>query len=130
MLVLRRMDRIAYRIAEEMERRHEIGGRLMSRAENFHQSVRRRERAWIGFKHPGSTQRFPAVHATVDNVFNVQQADGLNLPPLKTLYIRKMNRRPYHGMNVPVLILQGFSDPRWGTFNQIKAKGGQVRKGE
>ena len=38
--------------------------------------------------------------------------------------------RPYRGMNVPVLVLQGFSDPRWGTFNQIKAKGGQVRKGE
>jgi antirestriction protein ArdC len=42
--------------------------------------------------------------------------------------------RPYTGGNRLMLALagmeQGHSDPRWLTFNQAKALGGQVRKGE
>lgn len=38
--------------------------------------------------------------------------------------------RPYRGINVLLLSLQGFGDPRWGTFRAIKAAGGFVRKGE
>lgn len=52
--------------------RHVTGGRVNNRAENSHQPVRRRERSWIGFKRPGSTQRFLSAHAAIYNTFNVQ----------------------------------------------------------
>lgn len=38
--------------------------------------------------------------------------------------------RPYRGINVLLLSLQGFGDPRWGTFRAVKNAGGHVRKGE
>lgn len=56
-----------------MQRRHVTGGRSNDRAENSHQPVRRRERAWLRFKNPGSTQRFLSAHAAVYNTFNVQR---------------------------------------------------------
>lgn len=56
-----------------MTDRHVSGGRLNNRAENSHQPTRRRERLWIGFKRPGSTQRFLSAHAAVYNTFNVQR---------------------------------------------------------
>ncbi len=57
----------------DLEPRHETGGRANNRAENSHQPVRRRERAWNGFKQPGSTQRFLSAHAVVYNLFNLQR---------------------------------------------------------
>jgi transposase-like protein len=56
-----------------MQRRQVTGGRSNNRAENSHQTVRRRERACLGFKNPGSTQRFLSAHAAVYNMFNVQR---------------------------------------------------------
>jgi antirestriction protein ArdC len=38
--------------------------------------------------------------------------------------------KPYRGLNVFVLHLQGYSSPYWLTFNQAKAKGGHIKKGE
>lgn len=38
--------------------------------------------------------------------------------------------RPYRGINVFLLALAGYDDPRWGTYKAIKGCGGQVRKGE
>jgi len=42
--------------------------------------------------------------------------------------------KPYRGSNRFFLgfsaLANGYSDPFWGTYNQIKARGGQVRKGE
>ncbi len=55
------------------KQRHVTGGRLNNRAENSHQPVRRRERSWIGFKRPGTTQRFLSTHATIYNCFNFQR---------------------------------------------------------
>src|ERR1700747_1749713 len=43
---------------------------------------------------------------------------------------RSIDGRYYRGINVMLLGLQGFSDPRWGTFKALSAKGGSVRKGE
>ena len=53
--------------------RHVTGRRSNNRAENSHQPVRRRERCWIGFKNPGSTQRFLSAHAVIYNAFNLQR---------------------------------------------------------
>jgi putative transposase len=53
--------------------RHEQGLRKNNRAENSHQVVRRRERTMLGFKSPGSAQRFLSVHSAVHNTVNVQR---------------------------------------------------------
>lgn len=39
-------------------------------------------------------------------------------------------QKPYHGVNVMMLALQGLQDPRWCTYQQAKEQGWQVRKGE
>ena len=36
----------------------------------------------------------------------------------------------YRGINVLLLMLENYDDPRWGTYRMIKELGGQVRKGE
>ncbi len=38
--------------------------------------------------------------------------------------------RPYHGINVWLLGMEAYADPRWCTFKQAKALGGSVRRGE
>jgi transposase-like protein len=53
--------------------RHEQGLRKNNRAENSHQVVRRRERGMLGFKSPGSAQRFLSMHAAVHNTFSLQR---------------------------------------------------------
>lgn len=40
------------------------------------------------------------------------------------------NGRPYSGINVFLLTLAPYGDPRWGTYKAIKRAGGQVRRGE
>ena len=40
------------------------------------------------------------------------------------------NGRHYSGINVFLLTLAPFGDPRWGTYKAIKRAGGQVRRGE
>ena len=53
--------------------RHEQGLRLNNRAENLHQSVRRRERKLQRFKSARSAQRFLSMHAAVYNNFYLQR---------------------------------------------------------
>ena len=49
--------------------RHEQGLRLNNRAENSHQTVRRRERKMQRFKSAGSAQRFLNIHTAAYNTF-------------------------------------------------------------
>jgi antirestriction protein ArdC len=45
-----------------------------------------------------------------------------------------LTRKPYHGVNVLALWIaaaeHGFAEPRWATFQQWRALGAQVRRGE
>jgi antirestriction protein ArdC len=50
---------------------------------------------------------------------------GPALPPSNLLSLR-----PYRGINVFLLIAQGFGSPYWLTFKQAQARGGHVRRGE
>ena len=52
---------------------HDRGLRANNRAENSHQSIRRRERKLQRFKSPGSVQRFLAIHAATFNAFTHQR---------------------------------------------------------
>jgi putative transposase len=52
---------------------HQQGLRANNRAENSHQTVRRRERKMQRFKSPGSAQRFLNMHSAVHNTFNLQR---------------------------------------------------------
>ncbi len=56
-----------------LERVHETGHRLNSRAESSHVPIRRRERKMQRFKSQASAQRFLSNHGPIYNLFNVQR---------------------------------------------------------
>ena len=60
--------------------RHEQGLRKNNRAENSHQSVRRRERKLQRFKSARSAQRFLSMHGAVHNTFNFQRHSSPDPP--------------------------------------------------
>lgn len=41
-----------------------------------------------------------------------------------------ISKKPYRGCNFFITNSMGYTSPLWGTFNQIKSKGGNVKKGE
>jgi putative transposase len=53
--------------------KQETGRLLNNRAENSHPPFRRRERAMLGFRRMRTLQKSVAVHASVDNHFNVER---------------------------------------------------------
>lgn len=50
--------------------------------------------------------------------------------PWASEYYNAKTGHRYRGLNVPVLAVSGFSDPRWMTYRQAFEMGGHVRKGE
>lgn len=54
--------------------RSETDHRLNNRAENSHQTFRRRERAVLRFRMTRTLQKFAAVHASIHNHFNQERA--------------------------------------------------------
>lgn len=50
--------------------------------------------------------------------------------PWASEYYNAKTGHRYRGLNVPVLAMSGFSDPRWMTYRQAQEAGGHVRKGE
>jgi transposase-like protein len=88
--------------------RHNQGLRKNNRAENSHLPVRRRDRKTQRFKSPGSAQRFLAVHAAVQNTFNVQRhlVSRNTLRALRAKRFRIGGRRPppEHKPNPPTLV--------------------------
>lgn len=50
--------------------------------------------------------------------------------PWASEYYNGKTGHRYRGLNVPVLAVSGFSDPRWMTYRQAQEMGGNVRKGE
>lgn len=50
--------------------------------------------------------------------------------PWASGYYNAKTGHRYRGLNVPILALAGFADPRFLTFRQAQAMGGHVRKGE
>lgn len=53
--------------------------------------------------------------------------------PWKSSFLDQKNaitKRPYRGLNVMLLAMQGYECPEWATYKQIEEKGGHVRKGE
>ena len=53
--------------------RQEMGRWKNNRAENSHQSFRRRERAMLRFRRMKTLQKFVSVHANVHNHFNTER---------------------------------------------------------
>jgi len=41
-----------------------------------------------------------------------------------------VSRKPYRGVNIFLLVAQGFGSPYWLTFRQAQERGGHVRRGE
>ncbi|MBN2094241.1 MAG: ArdC family protein, partial [Candidatus Zambryskibacteria bacterium] len=41
-----------------------------------------------------------------------------------------ISKKPYHGINIFLLISKDYSRPYWLTYNQAKENGGHVKKGE
>lgn len=76
-----------------------------------------------------------AVEKCMQEIIRLMEAG--TIPWRKTWFTRKWgvarngatNRR-YTGINTILLSTNDFTDPRWVTYNQIKALGGHVKKGE
>ena len=50
--------------------------------------------------------------------------------PWASILPQSVRGRTYRGLNLLILSMQSYSDPRWVTFNHVKELGGSVRKGE
>lgn len=51
-------------------------------------------------------------------------------PWTSTGFPYSLDGRPYRGINIFLLELAGYGDPRWGTYRAVQRHGGHVRKGE
>ncbi len=79
----------------------------------------------------------PRPHASVYEIITsriVEELEKGQVPwrkPWRTLPPANLiSKKPYRGINVFLLALQGYGSQYWLTFNQAKQLGGNVRKGE
>jgi len=72
--------------------------------------------------------------AAADLVRLIKEGAAPWMQPLKPgVSVRPINAstgKPYQGLNCLLLCLASQADPRWATYRQARALGGQVRKGE
>ncbi len=76
-------------------------------------------------------------HASVYEIITtriIEELEKGSVPwrkPWKTLPpVNLISKKPYRGINVFLLALQGYGSQYWLTFNQAKQLGGNVRRGE
>ena len=81
-------------------------------------------------------EKKPAFHEQLaENIITQLQAGTApwqrpwDAPPISMPY-NESTGKPYRGGNVMNLMLAGYTDPRWLTFNQAKERGYRVNKGE
>lgn len=81
-------------------------------------------------------EKKPAFHEQLAEKIITQLQTGTapwqrpwDAPPLSMPY-NESTGKPYRGGNVLNLMLAGYTDPRWLTFNQAKERGYRVNKGE
>ena len=81
-------------------------------------------------------EKKPAFHEQLADKIIAQLEAGTapwqrpwDAPPLMQPY-NESTGKPYRGSNVLNLMLAGYSDPRWLTFNQARERGYRVNKGE
>lgn len=79
------------------------------------------------------------MRGVVDRLMRlVEESDDGWAKPWKDITLGRIRQvesgRPYHGINTLILsltgLLDGYADPRWGTFKTWQRVEGQVRKGE
>lgn len=49
--------------------------------------------------------------------------------PVEEMPVNAVTKRPYHGVNVWMLLYSGFTCRFWATFKQINDMGGKLKKG-
>jgi len=74
-----------------------------------------------------TNQFIEAIETAKENGGKLPWEKGWNIGGQRPL---RSNGKPYRGINSLVLSLQAKTHPVWLTFNQAKADGGMVRKGE
>lgn len=73
-----------------------------------------------------------AVYQLITDTIIAKLQNGMvpwHQPWTPTSFPRNANGRPYRGINVFILMAQGYSSPYWMTYKQVQEKRGIIKKG-